>query len=170
MMDRRQTLISALRVVVVASCGLGLAGGAGAITPVTPKPPEHPSAYFKRAAEAWAAGDGDTATFWLYFAQLRYRAYLAAHPDLDPTGDPALFSAMLETVGRPINEYAFGDIPNATLIIDRVLRYDDGSPDTGIPEAIRQSTRAGLVGLRDTMRSQAESIRSQRAANGLPNR
>jgi hypothetical protein len=30
---------------------------------------------------------------------------------LDPTGDPAVFAALSEEIGRPINEYAFGDIP-----------------------------------------------------------
>ncbi len=43
--------------------------------------------------------------------QLRFRAYLAANPSVDPSGAPALFSAIMETLGPPINGYAFGDIP-----------------------------------------------------------
>lgn len=144
---------------------------AGAVKPIKPVIAALPPAeYFQKAVENWSAGNREDATFWLYVAQLRWRARLTAHPDLDPTGEPALFASLMETVGRPINEYAFGDIEDATRIIDRALQWDAENPDTSLPEAIRASTRAGLVALRDDMRRNADDIRRQRTENGLENR
>ena len=132
------------------------------------KPP--PAAFFEKAATSWNTGAREDATFWLYVAQLRYRARLAARPDLPPSGEPALFASLMETVGRPINEYAFGDIPEACRQIDRALLWDADSPDLSNPEGVRRTTRAGLVKLRDDMLRNIASIRQERAANGLINR
>jgi hypothetical protein len=169
MLARRRLVAGGAALVAVAALA-GLAPGAGAITPVTPKPPEHPSVYFERATKAWAAGDREVAVFWFYLAQLRYRARLAAHPELEASSEPALFAALMESVGRPINEYAFGNVAELSATIDRVLRWDDGQPDDAIPKAIRERVRDGLAGLRDTMRREAETIRAERRKNGLENR
>jgi hypothetical protein len=129
-----------------------------------------PAAYYEKAAANWANGAREDATFWLYVAQLRSRARLTARTDLDPTGEPALYSALMETVGRPINEYAFGDVAEACRQIDRALRWDEDNPDPSIPDAMRRTTQAGLMKLKDYMLSNVDEIRRQRAASGLPNR
>lgn len=129
-----------------------------------------PARYFQKAVQHWSKGEPDEATFWFYVGQLRYRAYLTANPNLDPTGDPALFSALMESVGRPINEYAFGDTDNLIAILDRALVWDNENPDPRVPESVRSKTRAGLIQLRDKIGRDAAIIRQKREANGLPNR
>src|SRR4030095_3345483 len=70
----------------------------------------HPAAFYILASKLFGDGKKDEAVFWFYAGQLRYRFYLKANPGLNPSGDPALFASLSETVGRPVNEYAFGDI------------------------------------------------------------
>src|SRR5262245_1763464 len=65
----------------------------------------HPAAYYILASKLFAEGKKEEAVFWFYAGQLRYRFYLKAMPGLDPSGDPALFASLSETVGRPLNEY-----------------------------------------------------------------
>lgn len=117
----------------------------------------------------------DDAVFIFYLGQLRYRVHLAARrSELKPDGDPALFASLSEVVGRPLNEYAFGDIPNVVRIIDAVLAYDEAHSDTftpldRFPEAHR-GTRAGLERLRAQITADADDIRAKRSKNGLENR
>jgi hypothetical protein len=91
---------------------------------------QHPAEYYKRAGELFKAGKKDEAVFIFYLGQLRYRTHLLAKRDLDPTGDPAIFASLSEMAGKPINQYAFGDIPSLARTIDAVLAYDTASPDT----------------------------------------
>lgn len=124
----------------------------------------------QRAGELWSAGKKEDAVFWFYAGQLRFREYLAANPGQDPTGAPALFSAMMETLGTPINGYAFGDIPALAATMDRVLAWDAANPGASLPQAARQKTRDNFAAFRDKIRADAANIRAQRAANGLENR
>jgi hypothetical protein len=134
----------------------------------------HPAIYFVLAQKLFEAGRKDEATFWYYAGQLRYRFYLKATPGLDASGDPALFGSLSEVIGRPINEYAFGDLDAFRVTLDRVLTWDDQSPNSFTAKdqhrAAWSETRAGLRGLIEHVRDNAESIRRQRAANGLENR
>ncbi len=123
-----------------------------------------------RAATLFSEGEKNRATFWFYAGQLRFRSYLAANPDVDPTGGPALFASLMETVGRPINEYAFGDIPHLVSILDEVLEWDEADPDPALPAETHRDIREGLAALRDQTRRDTAKIRAQREANGLPNR
>ena len=85
---------------------------------------QHPAEYYNRAAKLFGEGKRDDAVFMFYLGQLRYRTHLSARgAQLKPDGDPALFSSLSEVVGRPLNEYAFGDIPALVRIIDAVLAY-----------------------------------------------
>lgn len=70
---------------------------------------KHPAAYLLYAGQLWAAGRKDESVFWFYIGQLRYRFHLASSPGIDPSGDPALFASLLDTIGSPINLYAGGD-------------------------------------------------------------
>jgi hypothetical protein len=112
------------------------------------------------------------AVFWFYVGQLRYRVYMAANNG-NPSGDPALFASLTEEVGRPINEYAFGDIPQLAKTIDAVIGWDRSQPNPLTPHDKYQSEYkenvAGLVRLRDYILRNRESIRKTRAANGLGN-
>lgn len=129
-----------------------------------------PNVLMTKAPPLLAAGRGDEATFWFYAGQLRYRAYLASHPDLDPSGEPALFAALMETVGRPVNEYAFGDVPRLADIIAKVLEWDSRHADPSSTGAARESARKGLKGLREQILAKADDIRAERRQRGLPNR
>jgi len=129
-----------------------------------------PARMFEDAARFWANGEPDEAVFWLYAAQLRFRSHLAADAGGDPSGAPALFDALMESVGRPINEYAFGDIPALQRTIDAVLAWDEANRDVSLPAASHAATRDGLARLRDRIGRDAASIRAERQRNGLPNR
>lgn len=136
---------------------------------------QHPAEYYNRAAKLFGEGKRDDAVFMFYLGQLRYRTHLSARgAQLKPDGDPALFSSLSEVVGRPLNEYAFGDIPALVRIIDAVLAYDAANPDVFTPpvqhaEALR-TVREGLSAMKATILRDAESIRTSRTKNGLENR
>lgn len=135
---------------------------------------KHPAEYYKLAAELFRHGKKDEAAFIFYLGQLRYRARLLAHRDLDPSGEPALFASLSEVVGRPLNEYAFGDIPRLLSTIDAVLEYDRAHPDrftppSSFPEAWRQA-REGLTKLKAKIERTADEIRVARQKSGLPSR
>ncbi|HRJ70163.1 MAG TPA: hypothetical protein PK812_11195, partial [Beijerinckiaceae bacterium] len=112
--------------------------------------------------------------FAFYFGQLRYRRHLVARPDLPKDRDAALFSSLMETVGRPINQYAFGDVPKLIRSIDAVLAHDLKSPDRVTPKAqfpqAHDSVRAGLQTMKREIAARRAYIREERAKNGLPNR
>jgi hypothetical protein len=135
---------------------------------------QHPAAYYQRAAKLFGADRKDDAVFVFYLGQLRYRAHLSARRDLKPDGDPALFASLSEVVGRPLNEYAFGDIPALARTIDAVLAYDRANPDRFTPPAnfpqAYAGVRDGLAAMRTQMLTDADKIRATRRSNGLENR
>lgn len=135
---------------------------------------QHPSEYYRRTAALLRDGRNDDAVFVFYLGQLRYRAHLLARPGLRPDGDPALFASLSQMVGRPVNEYAFGDIPALVRTIDAVLTYDLANPDrftspSEFPQACA-SVREGLIAMRAKVLADADSIRAKRKENGLENR
>ncbi|WP_426954349.1 hypothetical protein [Muricoccus radiodurans] len=135
---------------------------------------QHPAAYYRAAAELFSSGQRSDAVFLFYLGQLRFRTHLAARPNLPPDQDRALFASLSESVGRPANEWAFGDIPALIRTLDAVLVYDARNPDTftsptQFPTPSRQ-TRAGLQGMRDEIGRRADEIRRERASRGLANR
>lgn len=137
-------------------------------------PDQHPAFYYVLAQRLFAAGRRDEAVFWLYAGQLRYRIRLTCHPDLAPDTEPALFASLHETVGRPINEYAFGDLPALAATLERARAWDEQTrngfePRAPCAAAIAQQ-RAGMGQLLAQIRDNGDDIRRQRTANGLPNR
>ena len=134
----------------------------------------HPAGDYARAAALLRDGKPGEATYWLYRGQLRFRVHLLAHPDLRPDGDPALFASLSESVGRPINEYAFGDVTELAATIDQVLAWHASNDDPFTPKlqyaAAHASVRAGLERLRAYILANRETIRAQRQTRGLPNR
>src|SRR5437868_12557177 len=137
-------------------------------------PDQHPSFYYILASRLFAANRKDEAVFWMYAGQLRYRIRLACHPDLAPDTEPALFGSLTETVGRPVNEYGFGDLTALPAVLDRVLAWDAATHNGFEPKAACASAiaeqRQGLGQLIAQIRTNGDDIRRQRAANGLPNR
>ncbi|MAW99846.1 MAG: hypothetical protein CMN72_09400 [Sphingomonas sp.] len=137
-------------------------------------PDQHPSAYFILARRAFEAGKKDAAVRWLYVGQLRWRVYLKANPDLPPDGDPALFASMMETIGRPINEWAGGNVGQWTQSLQAALDWDAEHPNGFTPKsehkAVYASVRSGLSDFIATLREQRDSIARSRAENGLTNR
>ncbi|WP_439575784.1 hypothetical protein [Phreatobacter sp.] len=135
---------------------------------------KHPSAYYHEAANLFRIGRRDEAVFLFYLGQLRYRSHLRARPNLPPGGDAALFASLSEVVGRPINEYAFGDIPALDRTLAQVLAFDLAYPDSftapsAFPDAVR-TNREGLEALRRRIVAEADQIRAARIRNGLTNR
>ncbi|HEU4380594.1 MAG TPA: hypothetical protein VFR73_18640 [Hyphomicrobiaceae bacterium] len=135
---------------------------------------QHPAEYYKRASSLFGAGRKDDAVFIFYLGQLRYRAHLSARRDLKPDGDPALFGSLSEVVGRPLNEYAFGDLPALVEIIDAVLAFDTANPDRFTPPAqfpdVYVGVRDGLAKMKAQLVKDADQIRETRRKNGLENR
>ena len=136
---------------------------------------QHPSAFYILAQKLFTAGQKDDAVFWFYAGQLRYRVYLLVNNGkLDPSGDPALFASLSEEVGRSINEYAFGDIPQLAKTIDTVIAWDQSHANAQTPRDKYKSQYdqiiAGLTQMRDQVLNQADSIRKTRTTNGLQNR
>jgi hypothetical protein len=135
---------------------------------------QHPAEYYRRAAQLFGTGRKDDAVFIFYLGQLRYRAHLSARRDLKPDADPALFASLSEVVGRPINEYAFGDIPALAGTIEAVLAYDLANPDRFTPPAnftqAYAGVRKGLAAMRAQLLADSDKIRATRRSNGLENR
>ena len=135
---------------------------------------QHPAEYYKRAGELFAAGKKDDAVFVFYLGQLRYRTFLLAKPGGDPTGDPTIFASLSQVTGKPINQYAFGDIPGLARTIDAVLAYDTAHPDTFISPTefakINADVRNGLTVMKTKMLTEADRIKADRVKNGLENR
>ena len=122
----------------------------------------------------FGGGRKDDAVFIFYLGQLRYRAHLSARRDLKPDGDPALFGSLSEVVGRPLNEYAFGDLPALVEIIDAVLAFDAANPCRFTPPSqfpdVYVGVRDGLVKMKAQVLKDADQIRETRRKNGLENR
>ncbi len=135
---------------------------------------QHPAEYYKRASALFGGGRKDDAVFIFYLGQLRYRAHLSARRDLKPDGDPALFGSLSEVVGRPLNEYAFGDLPALVEIIDAVLAFDAANPCRFTPPSqfpdVYVGVRDGLVKMKAQVLKDADQIRETRRKNGLENR
>ena len=131
---------------------------------------EHALAALGLCKHLWEAGRKDDAVFFFYLGQLRYRAYLLANPNGDPSGGRALFDALMSTMGPPINQYAFGDIQALVATIDRVIAWDDGHADDYATRKAREDVKAGLKKMRDDVVARQDEIRRTRGEKGLPNR
>lgn len=132
---------------------------------------KHPSEYYRLAGELFSSGNADEAVFWFYAGQLRYRYHLLTERNLDPSGDPALFASLSEVLGRPINEYAFGDVPKLAATIDEVLAWDQSqengfTPKSRAPQK-HQEVRAGLEEMKAYILANQAEIAAQRRAAGL---
>ena len=125
-------LLALLIAAIVPAFGSGAAMAQGPVanpSAVQELAGQHPAEYYKRAGELFKEGKKDDAVFIFYLGQLHFRTLLLAKPGGDPTGDPAIFASLSQVIGKPINQYAFGDIPALARTIDAVLAYDTANPD-----------------------------------------
>ena len=137
-------------------------------------PQSHPSCYYMYANRLFREGKREDAVFWCYVGQLRFRFHLLANPNIDPSGDPALYASLDDSVGGTINKYAGGNIKELLKTIDRALEWDEATPNEFTSKqkfaAVYEQNRTGLRKLRDYFESQAEAIREKRKKAGLENR
>ena len=134
----------------------------------------HPSALYILAGKLFSEGKKDEAIFWFYVGQIRYRFLLGADPKLDPSGEPAVFSALQNTVGRRINEYAGGDPDTWVAMIKKARQWDLDNPNefTSKQEhhVLHQEILGGLDQMTSHIENNKDSIRQERAKRGLENR
>lgn len=165
--------VFALSVIAIAAASHPLRAEApvGAPSEVQALAGQHPAEYYKRAGELLQAGKKEEAVFVFYLGQLRYRTFLLANPG---TEDPTLFATLSQVTGKPINQYAFGDIPALARTIDAVLAYDTAHPDTfsspAGSAAAHASVRDGLTAMKTKMLAETDRIKADRTKNGLENR
>jgi hypothetical protein len=135
---------------------------------------QHPAGYYKHAITLFDEGKKNDAVFVFYLGQLRYRTHLAARPELPEDQDRAVFASLSESIGRPINEYAFGDLSQLDRTLKAVFAYDAANPDQFTPRAefpdATRLQRDGMEKMRQYILSNADETRKQRKANGLENR
>lgn len=132
----------------------------------------HPSALYVLAARLLAEGRGQEAANWMYAGQIRYRFLLAA-PGAG-ADDRALFSALTEQVGRPVNEYIAGDPDDWIAAMEWALDWDAANANDLTSKKAHAAelaeVRAGLSRLIARVDSSHAEIRRQRRDNGLENR
>ena len=135
---------------------------------------DHPLALFQTAITAFDADARAESTFLFYLGQKRWRRYIAARPDLPPDQDRALLGSLLDVFGRPLNEWAFGDIDWLVGVLQAVAAYDAAHPDPMTPRAVYPEAHAAshsdFAGFIDHVVENADDIRAGRRANGLGNR
>lgn len=80
--------------------------------------------------------------------------------------ETAFYAALLETVGRPINEWAFGNVPALAARMQEALDWDATHPNLVTPKmtdrAVLELIRNGLAQLRLEVLTDADDIRRQR--------
>lgn len=134
----------------------------------------HPANYFTFAGKLFSEGKKQEGVKWFYVGQIRYRAYLQANPSLKPSEDPALFSSLMHSLGKPLNEYIAGDIDEWIVTIDEAIQWHKGNPyyflDKGKNEEVYASQLSGLEKMKNNIINNKDTIRKQRQDNGLENR
>ena len=109
---------------------------------------KHPLNYMFLALKLFSQGEADQAVKWFYVAQIRYRAHLKARPELEPSGDPALFGSMMAVVGPPLNQYAARDSAHWAALIDAAIEWHHTNDDLFLDKASHQEVyREVLDGL-----------------------
>lgn len=134
-------------------------------------PSSHPSNYFIYAARLFHEGEKENAVFWFYIGQIRYKFYLATSPNLDPSGDPALYSALHESVGSIINGWAGGNPDSWAKQMDRALDWDAANDNKFTPKVTYakqwQEIRSSLEQLKEQVLANKAKILEERKKRGL---
>ncbi|NVK21210.1 MAG: hypothetical protein HWD86_01715 [Kangiellaceae bacterium] len=94
----------------------------------------HPSKYLLKANRLFAEGKKDDAIRWFYIGQIRYRAYLLANLNLDPSGDKALFNSLFQQIGPQINKYAAQNKSKWLNLIDEAIQWHSNNEYETLPQ------------------------------------
>jgi len=134
----------------------------------------HPVKYIELASSLFKKGNLDESVVWYYVGQMRFRAHLEANPDLEKSGDPALYASLKYVVGTPLNEYAGGDPENWVKLIEQAMNWNKNNPNLFTPKdrypEIYSELEANFIEFRDYILNNKDEIRKQRKENGLENR
>ena len=134
---------------------------------------KHPVTYFLLAANLFKADDKDQAVEWYYIGQMRFRAYLMANPDLDPSADGALYASLKSVLGPQINEHAGADPDKWVTLINNAINWHQSHPNGHTPKNkypdIYAEVEAGFMSFKEQVAKNKDEIRKQREQNGLPN-
>ena len=133
-----------------------------------------PTGHYVLAGRLFEAGRRDEAVMWFYVAQIRARLRQAAEPGLPPDGEPALYASFNQSLGQPINGWAFGDIDGVARHMMEALDWDAAHDNPITPKASHAAAlakvRDGLEALRTDVLARKDEIRRTRLSNGLGNR
>ncbi|MEQ8931868.1 MAG: hypothetical protein RIE24_23255 [Silicimonas sp.] len=136
-------------------------------------PSAHPFMLYTLSARLLASGNGQDAAKWMYAGQLRYRFMIEALGDA-AADERVLFSALTESVGRPVNEYIAGDPDEWIAAMQFALDWDAVHDNTLTSKTEFASelsgVRSGLAALIDDVAANRQLIHERREAAGLPNR
>ncbi len=134
---------------------------------------KHPVNYITLAAKLFQQGNIDDAARWYYIGQIRYRAYLMANPNLSPSGDPALYASLQQSVGKSINQAIGRNADNWEKAAKDALQWHKANKNQFTPKQkypqIYQKVESGIEGFISYIHNNKKLIRQQRAQNGLPN-
>lgn len=134
---------------------------------------KHPVSYIVLAAKLFNDGKSDDAVKWYYVGQMRFSAYLMANPNIEPSGDPALYSSLEYVVGTPINEYAGENPEHWVELIEESIKWNAENSNGFTPKSsnreIYAEVEANFIEFRNYVFNNKEKIRKQRAENGLKN-
>lgn len=134
----------------------------------------HPAGFYVLATKLFRKDKMEDAVFWYYVGQIRYRFHLAANPNLEKSGDPALYSSLQNIVGTPINQYAGGDPDFWAASVKKARKWDGKNPNSFTSKEKYQKEYNEVLSGMDKMISYIEKnkkqIREQRKRNGLTNR
>jgi hypothetical protein len=132
---------------------------------------KHPVTYIQLASELFKNGEKDEAVVWYYIGQMRYRAHLMANPNLEPSGDPALYSSLKYIVGTLINEHAGSNVDNWEVLISRALQWNSSNENTFTPKdqypEIYKEIEDNFLEFKKYVSENKKQIIEQRKSNGL---
>ncbi|HLV06526.1 MAG TPA: hypothetical protein VKY80_02500 [Croceibacterium sp.] len=134
----------------------------------------HPAELYQLAAKLLQVeGREVEAVKWFYIGQLRYRFHLRATEPPPHSNERLLFAALSETVGQPVNRYAFGDVDELSRQMEAALKWDAAHDNrttskSRYPEALA-AVRSEMDSFRREMLDRKAEIRRLREENGLSN-
>ncbi len=131
-------------------------------------PKSHGAVYYGYAARLFREGRKEEAVFWFYVGQLRFRFDVAAHPDADPSGGPALLASLNSSIGADINEWAAKDTDLWQRQINRALQWDATHPNSVTSKAAYKKeykqVRHGLERMREEIVSRSNGSAESKSA------
>ena len=121
----------------------------------------HPSGLYLLAGKLFKENKKEEAVFWFYAGQIRFRFHIMANPDLEPSGDPALFNSMNHVLGQPINQYAGKDIGKWLENIEKAKKWDAENENSTTSKEEHSEVYAQVLTGLEQMVSQLERMKKR---------